>query len=306
MERVLSQDERIRRAEELYARRRMINESRTSATVNVEGASEGKLTKKLVIQFVLCIIIYTCFYAAKNLPNLVPQEVMYKISDVLEYDINIQELYSKFNSLSTETKKEEKSNNENKLVEETLSATDSIEITDESQNNIINSENIVTESVEPQPAENTETKVEENISSMSQMEIDANYIKANCIIMKPLDGEITSRFGPRNPEVPTVPKYHTGIDIARVTGTAILAAMEGNVELVSTEGDYGNHVKITAGDVSTLYAHCSKIYVNQGEHITQGQPIAEVGATGNVTGPHLHFEIRRNNEYVDPDLILDF
>ena len=103
MERVLSQEERIRRAEELYARRRMINESRTSATVNVEGASEGKLTKKLMIQFVLCIIIYTCFYAAKNLPNLVPQEVIYKISDVLEYDINIQELYSKFNSLSTET-----------------------------------------------------------------------------------------------------------------------------------------------------------------------------------------------------------
>ena len=138
------------------------------------------------------------------------------------------------------------------------------------------------------------------------MEIDAQYIKANCSIIKPLEGEITSRFGMRNPTVPTVPKYHTGIDIARVVGTVIISAIEGDVEVVSSQGDYGNHIKITNGEVSTLYAHCSKIYVKQGDHIVQGQEIAEVGETGNVTGPHLHFEIRRNNQYVDPDLILQF
>lgn len=56
----------------------------------------------------------------------------------------------------------------------------------------------------------------------------------------------------------------------------------------------------------TLYAHCKTIYVSQGDKITQGQEIGETGSTGNVTGPHLHFEIRRNNEYINPDLILDF
>lgn len=56
----------------------------------------------------------------------------------------------------------------------------------------------------------------------------------------------------------------------------------------------------------TLYAHCKTIYVKEGDKIKQGQKIGEVGATGNVTGPHLHFEIRRNDRYVDPDLILDF
>ena len=68
----------------------------------------------------------------------------------------------------------------------------------------------------------------------------------------------------------------------------------------------GNHIKITNGDVTTLYAHCKTIYVKEGDIIIQGQNLGEVGSTGNSTGPHLHFEIRRNNEYVDPDLILDF
>ena len=76
-------------------------------------------------------------------------------------------------------------------------------------------------------------------------------------------------------------------------GKIIVASMEGDVTLVSSEGDYGNHIKITNGEVTTLYAHCSKIYVKEGEHIVQGQQIAEVGATGNVTGPHLHFEVRQ-------------
>lgn len=55
-----------------------------------------------------------------------------------------------------------------------------------------------------------------------------------------------------------------------------------------------------------MYAHCSKIYVNEGDHIKQGQEIAEVGATGNVTGPHLHFEIRRNDTLINPEEVLNF
>ena len=296
MERVLSQDERIRRAEELYARRKMQANCRTSATVNVEDVNTNKITKKMLRQFIICVIIYISFYTIKNIPTLVPQEVMYKISDVLEYDINIQEVYENFNRYINSKSQEQ--NNEG-LIEETLAVSDNEEIIEESVNNINQ------ESIKPAQAVE-ETQVIEESSSLSQMEIDAQYIKANCSIIKPLEGEITSRFGMRNPTVPTVPKYHTGIDIARVVGTVIISAIEGDVEVVSSQGDYGNHIKITNGEVSTLYAHCSKIYVKQGDHIVQGQEIAEVGETGNVTGPHLHFEIRRNNQYVDPDLILQF
>lgn len=75
--------------------------------------------------------------------------------------------------------------------------------------------------------------------------------------------------------------------------------------MVSNYGDYGKHYRIQNDDVAIIYAHCSKLYLNEGDYVTQGQEIAEVGSTGNSTGPHLHFEIRREDRLVDPQLILD-
>lgn len=67
----------------------------------------------------------------------------------------------------------------------------------------------------------------------------------------------------------------------------------------------GKHIKIQNGDVFIIYAHCQKIYIKEGEYITQGQEIAEVGSTGNSTGPHLHLEIRKSQRLVDPQLVLN-
>ena len=71
-------------------------------------------------------------------------------------------------------------------------------------------------------------------------------------------------------------------------------------------GDLGNHFTIVSDDVKTVYAHCKTIYVKKGDKINQGQAVGEVGSTGNSTGSHLHFEIRKENRYVDPDLVLEF
>ena len=65
-------------------------------------------------------------------------------------------------------------------------------------------------------------------------------------------------------------------------------------------------MKISNGEIATVYAHCKEIFINEGEKVVQGQQIGEVGSSGNSTGPHLHFEVLRNNEYINPDLILDF
>mgnify|MGYP002688276517 CR=1 FL=1 len=102
-----------------------------------------------------------------------------------------------------------------------------------------------------------------------------------------------------------MPKNHTGTDIAAVTGTKIKSSTEGEVVLVSEEGDYGKHLKVQIGEVSIIYAHCNQIYVKQGENVVQGQEIAEVGSTGNSTGPHLHFEIRISERTVNPQSILE-
>ena len=130
-------------------------------------------------------------------------------------------------------------------------------------------------------------------------------IKNSISFIKPIEGTITSTFGWRNPTTSTVPKYHTGLDIANVSGTVICSATDGDVVLASSEGDFGNHLKIQINDVTIIYAHCKTLYVKQGDYITQGQQIAEVGSTGNSTGPHLHFEIRKQDRLVDPKLILE-
>ena len=82
-----------------------------------------------------------------------------------------------------------------------------------------------------------ESEVNED-ENLTQMELDAKYIKENYSMRLPLRGAITSRFGNRNPTLPTIPKFHTGIDIAVNTGTVIVAAMAGKVELVSDVGNY--------------------------------------------------------------------
>ena len=156
-----------------------------------------------------------------------------------------------------------------------------------------------------QIAETSADEEQQTTQPLSQMEEDAKYIKENYSFTLPLKGTITSRYGPRTP-TEIVSANHAGIDIAVNAGTKFVAAMEGEVTLVSDEGGYGNHVYIQNGDVVTLYAHCKTIYVKQGDKIAKGEQIGEVGDTGNATGPHLHFEIRRENRIVNPEYVLDF
>ena len=150
-----------------------------------------------------------------------------------------------------------------------------------------------------------ELDIENALDALSQEDKDINYIKETINFIKPIEGKISSMFGPRNPTTPTVPKNHTGTDIAAETGTKIVSATDGTVVLASSKGDYGKHLKIQINDVMIVYAHCNKLYVKEGDSVKQGQEIAEVGATGNVTGPHLHFEIRYQDRYIDPQSILE-
>lgn len=120
-----------------------------------------------------------------------------------------------------------------------------------------------------------------------------------CLFLWPVQGPITSDFGYRFIFGET--NFHRGIDIAAPSGTAINAGADGTVVFAGERGSYGNLVILSHGNgFLTYYAHCSKLLVQAGDTVTQGQPIAAVGSTGRSTGPHCHFEVRYQNELIDP------
>lgn len=113
---------------------------------------------------------------------------------------------------------------------------------------------------------------------------------------------ITSQFGYRIHPILKTKKYHTGLDIAVPAGTAVHAANDGTVIYSGYYGGYGYAVIIDhGGQLSTLYAHNSKLLVKEGEKVKKGQVISMSGSTGLSTGPHLHFEVRKNGSPIDPN-----
>jgi murein DD-endopeptidase MepM/ murein hydrolase activator NlpD len=116
----------------------------------------------------------------------------------------------------------------------------------------------------------------------------------------PVHGRITSYYGRRNLGMGTS-NFHRGIDVAAPTGTPIVASRSGTVSFAGWSGSYGYLVRVRhAGGDETWYAHQSRILVSLGQWVEQNQIIGRVGSTGLSTGPHIHFEIRRNGSALDP------
>lgn len=293
MERTISREERIRRAEEIYQRRRTQNSGVRVPTshVNTKGKLEYSLFKKMILQILICLLLYFIFYLVKNSNYIFSEDVMNKTREFLSYDINWQAAYEQMQEYYNThikvffTPEEEK----NEIEENTITQENEIspeEQTTQEENTLAQGEggigggeegsNLLANEIQEASADEQEPQ------PLSQMEIDANEIKANYSLILPLRGTVTSRFGPRQ-ATEIVSANHAGIDIGVNEGTVFTASMEGTVTYVSSEGGYGNHVYIEKNDVMTLYAHCKTIYVKEGDTISQGQQIGEVGQTGNAT-----------------------
>lgn len=112
---------------------------------------------------------------------------------------------------------------------------------------------------------------------------------------------ISSEYGYRIHPTLGVNKFHNGVDMAAPKGTKILAACSGEVVAASYNSSMGNYVMMNHGNgVYTVYMHASKLCVSVGDIVLEGEKIAEVGSTGRSTGPHLHFSVRKNGQYVNP------
>ncbi len=346
MERAISPEERIRRAEEIYYRRKSQGIRVSSSSVNVGNGNKVSLGKKMIIQILICVVIYTAFLVLKGYNNVFSENVINQTKSILSYDINFEKLYiqcveyfnSNFNSIikkENDTQNEVvdgnsqdvDNNNENEIEQNTENQENSQQNgSEQSSENSQQDETMQNENEQGQ-SENSENQIDKNSQNTDdnsqseindgtqkakldaeneeQMNEDAEYVKQNVNLVNPIQGTVTSRFGNRD-ETEIISAFHQGIDIAAVTGTAIHSAMDGTVVAAKYVDGYGNHVKIQNGEILTVYAHCSELEVKIGDYVSQNQEVAKVGATGDVTGPHLHFEVRRDGRYINPELILKF
>lgn len=304
MERILSDEERIRRAEIIAARRQ------NRIPVNYINNNERKISKlgKYSIQILSSIIIFGILYFLSQHNIYIVGEIKNQISR----DTDFKKIYSyvetNLNKIKEEKMNKQKENdNQKESDEQSGNENDNKNIDDKKEKNVDENGNVKNEQIsEMQENQNNKgigggdegIEVSENVD-------DVTYIKKNYNFIKPVNAVITSPYGERE-ETDIISKNHKGIDLGCNTGTEIKAAVDGIVEEASNYGDYGKHVKIVNGELTTLYAHCSELLVKKGDEIKQGQIIAKVGSTGKATGPHLHFEIRRNNIAIDPQKIMSF
>jgi len=114
----------------------------------------------------------------------------------------------------------------------------------------------------------------------------------------PVEGRVVSGLGMRPSPWTGQMEYHAGLDIPKPIGTPVHAG--GDAVVASIDGKRGTIVLDHGQDIKTQYAHLSKIFVNEGEHVQKGQAIAQVGNTGKSTGPHLHYEVTIDGVAVDP------
>ncbi len=146
--------------------------------------------------------------------------------------------------------------------------------------------------------------IETEIRLLALANISEQYVGGAMAWPVPGYTRITSPFGMRTHPITGVYKLHTGVDIGAPMGATFIAANDGIVTYAGWNNAYGNMVIVDhGGGITTLYGHGSEILVQVGQTVYQGTPVLKVGSTGYSTGPHAHFEVRINGEYVEP---LDF
>jgi murein DD-endopeptidase MepM/ murein hydrolase activator NlpD len=204
--------------------------------------------------------------------------------------------------LETETQK-----NQIALITQQL-ATQKASVEDQAQSenilvNRLRSDREALSAAEQQLAQES-SKIAKNIQQKLAANIafpGAIFVPGSGQFLLPSEGPLTSAFGWRVHPILGTSRFHNGVDFGADYGSLIRAADNGVVIAAEWSGGYGNAVIIDHGNgLTTLYGHTSQMYVTPGQAVQKGQPVAAVGSTGFSTGPHLHFEVRRQGEPIDP------
>ena len=151
------------------------------------------------------------------------------------------------------------------------------------------------------PTSGFDTKFADLDDAVQRLE-SAKSLAKSVPIANPVPGmPVSSPFGSRTDPLLGMMAFHSGMDFRAISGSSVHATASGTVTAADYTGGYGNMVEIDHGHgLSTRYGHMSQILVSVGEHVTLGETIGKVGSTGRSTGPHLHYEVRRNGSAVNP------
>jgi murein DD-endopeptidase MepM/ murein hydrolase activator NlpD len=141
-----------------------------------------------------------------------------------------------------------------------------------------------------------------DLESLAALQRDTGFIPLGAPVRA---AALSSRFGTRNDPFLNRPAFHAGLDFVAAEGTLVTAAAGGRVTSAEWAGGYGQMVEIAhLAGITTRYGHLSAILVSPGQRVSAGTPIGRVGSTGRSTGPHLHYETRRDGKPLDPALFL--
>lgn len=226
MERALTYEEKIRRAEEIYARRNKNNIGNITR-VNIRENKKKSVLKKMLIQMLICLTMYSILYLNNKTNYIFSEDIKNNTEQILSYDIDLIKTYE---NISESLKKFINETEETEETEEQIPNNNNQEEMKEDIQNINQQENIENEEVVQD--------IKEETKNISQMEIDANEIKQNYSIISPLTGIVSSEFGEREVNNPLITSEHYGIDLAADEGAGIVAAMEGEVVTATVSPSY--------------------------------------------------------------------
>ena len=253
------------------------------------------LAKTLLLQFFICLILFGLIFCLKNSRFSLFTELEGTFSERLEKNLRFEEVRSVFATIINPQPENEAENEaENEEIDEdgTTSSETEYEPFEEPS---LSAEIIASGGKDIKV--NSKSDIPENVS--------INDYKLSHKMILPLEGKTTSAFGVRTHPISGDLRFHAGIDIAAEKGVNIYSAFDGIVEEAGYDQWNGNFLKIRHdNDIMTVYCHCEKLNVKEGQNIRAGEVIATVGSTGSSTGPHLHFELRINNISYNPQKAL--
>ncbi len=292
----------------------------THITTIVNFLRNNKI-RSFVALAVLLTVSTLCSFLALNNQQITSSETDSEISSIPEISANPWNYSSEFKRLR---KYEDSLNNKVKVLDAILNDLEKNEVIQDSERRVDDKNKRAglkssyklgvggvefnsspkkheTQIQDEQVEKNTDNKKSEKVSILIN-EFEKQIAKiSNIPLGSPVSGSLTSEFGWRTSPFKWQTKFHQGIDISVERNTPITATADGIVIEAGYRGGYGNCITIQhKNGYQTVYAHLEKISVSAGEKVCRGTFIGQVGTTGHSTGPHLHYEIIKNDEAVDP------